>query len=940
MDTREKIETRTWLVPVLVFTLVAAGIVTGGYLNYRDYEREYRVQVERQLAAIAELKVDELVNWRNDRLADASILYRNAAFSNLASRYLEDPQDMEARGQLETWLGRYQAYHQYDRVFLLDAQGVERVSMPDTPEPVAAHLLVEAPEVMRSGRVAFLDFHRDAPDGPVYLGALVPILDERDDNRPLGVLVLRIDPQAYLYPFIRRWPTVSQTAETLLVRREGNDALFLNELRFQENTALNLRIPLENTQVSAVKAVLGQEGIVEGVDYRGARVIADVRAVPDSPWFLVARMDTAEAYAPLRGRLWQMAVLVGAMLVAAGAGAGLVWWQQRARSYRERYQTEKALREGEERYRRTLDSMLEGCQLIGHDWRYLYINDTAAAHGRRPKEELLGHTMMESYPGIEETQMFAALRHAMDEGTSHRMENEFAYANGSKAWFELSIQPAPEGVFILSIDVTERRRAEEALRESAEKFKRLFEESPAGLALVDTKGVLREANRNLLELVDLGREELIGTTFVDLAARFGLDSQEQLADFRERLTEGTPVNELTFLKRDGKQATITVQSSTIIGDGQAAGVLFIVNDITERKRMQEALEESETKYRELFEDAQIGMYRSKIDGSAFLEVNRKFAEILGFPREQLVGIPGRIRWANPDDRDQMMKLLEDQGGVLVNYEAQMLARNGDVRDVLASIRVRPNAGWLEGSMVDITERKRTERELARSNADLEQFAYVASHDLQEPLRMVASFVALLAERYEGKLDEKADQYIHFAVEGTTRMQSLIQGLLAYSRVGTRARPAEMTDCNVVLGEAVANLRKMIEETGALVTHDELPEVWMDQAQLAQLFQNLIENAIKFHGDAPPVVHLSCERKPGEYLFSVRDNGIGMEAQYFERIFQVFQRLHARDKYPGTGIGLAICKRIVERHGGQIWVKSEPGRGSTFTFTVPIGGDRR
>lgn len=234
---------------------------------------------------------------------------------------------------------------------------------------------------------------------------------------------------------------------------------------------------------------------------------------------------------------------------------------------------------------------------------------------------------------------------------------------------------------------------------------------------------------------------------------------------------------------------------------------------------------------------------------------------------------------------------------------------------------------------EICDRKQAEEELMRSNAELEQFAYVASHDLQEPLRMVTSYLQLLERRYKDKLDANADEFIHYAVDGASRMQTLINDLLTYSRVGTRGEPFGIVNTFASLSNAIANLKIAIAESAAVLTYDALPNVIGDPSQLSQLFQNLIGNAIKFRGEVPPQIHIGVESKDGSWLFSVSDNGIGIEPQYRDRIFLIFQRLHNRTKYLGTGIGLAICKKIVERHGGNLWVESSPIQGSIFYFTI-------
>ena len=280
--------------------------------------------------------------------------------------------------------------------------------------------------------------------------------------------------------------------------------------------------------------------------------------------------------------------------------------------------------------------------------------------------------------------------------------------------------------------------------------------------------------------------------------------------------------------------------------------------------------------------------------------------------------------------------LEREVGERIQAEEALRAAHDELES-----RVRKRTAELNSAMEAQEREKKAlahkSMELERSNAELQQFAYIASHDLQEPLRMVANFTQLLAERYSSRLDEDGREFIAYAVGGALRMQALIQDLLAYSRVGAKGRSFEPVNCNEALGRAVSNLYASIDESAALVSHDELPVISADATQMVQVFQNLVGNGIKFKGANPPLVHVSAVRNADDWVFSVRDNGIGIEPRYAERIFVVFQRLHRPEDYPGTGIGLALCRKIVERHGGKIWLESQPGHGSTFFFSIPVDG---
>jgi PAS domain S-box-containing protein len=341
-----------------------------------------------------------------------------------------------------------------------------------------------------------------------------------------------------------------------------------------------------------------------------------------------------------------------------------------------------------------------------------------------------------------------------------------------------------------------------------------------------------------------------------------------------------------------------------------------------------------------------------IDGSGSIRIANRQTEIaFGYTRDELLGqpveilMPHRFQSAHVSHRAgyQANPRTRPMGTGLELY-----GRRKDGSEFPVEISLSPMQSEHETLIIsiirDISWRKQVETqlraaaaELERSNAELEQFAYVASHDLQEPLRMVASYTQLLGRRYKGKLDQDADEFIGFAVDGARRMQELINDLLTYSRAGSRPLELQTVDTGKVVDRVVSDLEGAIWDSGGSVTHDDLPSIEADPTQVQQLFQNLIANGIKFRRpDVPPVVHVSARLANGTWLFSVRDNGIGIEAQYLDRIFALFQRLHSRHEYPGTGIGLAICKRIVERHGGTLQVTSEVGSGTLFDFTLSRG----
>ncbi|MDA8082166.1 MAG: ATP-binding protein [Nitrospiraceae bacterium] len=570
---------------LIVFILLMTGIIAAGYLYYEKQKARFVENIKNDLVAITVLKVGQIVNWRKERLADAQVIMGNRIMSGHITDFIDSPGEAETRKDVTDWLTLLKKSNDYSEIILVDAKGRTVLSVGSAEADIGPSSKSMVLNTIHSRKVEFTDIQRSEFTKSVFLSLVIPVLSP--SGRSSGALLLVIDPNRFLYPLIQTWPVASSTAETLLVRREGDDVVYINELRHRKNTTLSFRFSLSKKDLPAGMAVLGRHGAVEGLDYRGKPVFASVDSIPGSPWFIVTKVDKDEVYKPLWENVLVVSLVIVILIIASGLGIALWWRQQNVLFYREQYERE-----------------------------------------------------------------------------------------------------------------------------------------------------------------------------VEYSAERG-------------------------------------------------------------------------------------------------EANRKI--------------------------------------------------------------------------------EKTVEELRRSNEELQQFAYIASHDLQEPLRMIASYLQLIERRYRGRLDKDADEFISYAVDGAGRLQNMIIGLLAYSRIETKGKPFGEVNLAEVLGIAISNLRIAIEESGTLITADRLPVVRADPVQLVQVFQNLLANAIKFRREDPPCIHVSAMRKGAEWIISVKDNGIGIAREYEDRIFNIFQRLHGKE-YPGVGIGLSLCRRIVERHGGRIWFESEEGKGTTFYFTIPIKED--
>lgn len=536
--------------------------------------------------------------------------------------------------------------------------------------------------------------------------------------------------------------------------------------------------------------------------------------------------------------------------------------------------------------------------------------------------------------------------------------------DGTLVDVEVAVTPitweGKRSILVVSRDITERVKTEKALHETQERLNNISENLPGMVyqrvllpngevefpyvskGVIDVLGIDAEsAMENPSQLIEIIHPEDRDRYFE--AVNQSAESLEQL-DIVFRITQPTGAERwVRGISRPRKR-----EDGTMVWDA-------LMFDITERMHMDIALTKSEERYRSFLEGSPDAIYVHSDD--QILYANGAAMDLFRADSiDDLVGSDA-TKLFHPDDiskREQQREQTRTSGSTETLAEYRFRRLDGDEfhGEITAATIDWEGAASIFVNVRDISRRKefeaRLERlngqltdqadELQRSNSDLEQFAYIASHDLQEPLRMISGYCQLLQRRYKDKLDQDADEFIEFAVEGAGRMQRLISDILMYSRVGTRAKPLEKILSKDIFDGALANLQVVTEEAGATITSNELPEIMGDSSQLCQLFQNLLGNAIKFRGDTPPEIHVSATRKGKEWEFSVSDNGIGIEPEHRDRIFLIFQRLHTRAEYEGTGIGLAVCQKIVARHGSTLQVDESESGGSKFTFNLPATGD--
>lgn len=712
------------------FGLFALGLLTAGWNYFRSYEPQFRAGVEAQLSSVADLKVAELERYRWERLGDADLVAGNAAFASLTERVVTQPADGAAAAALRAWLDRLRTVFEYERASLVDPVGRVLVSVPAGEEPLAAEVHEQLPAALRSSKAVFIDFYRGDADGRVHLEVLAPVRSPDGSGGALAVVALQIDPESYLFPLLERWPTSSRSAETLLVRREGEEVVFLNELRFQKGTALALRRSVAAPDLPAARAARGETGIVDGIDYRGVPVIAALRQVAGTPWALVARIDRSEALAPVRERLgWLLGAGI-AVALAAGASVGAIWRHQRSRFYRSRAEVAEAARVSAERFHRLIQRAPVPMVLVQADGRLSVRNDRFL--------ELFGYTVEEvptldawwkaAYPdegdrdqvrGRWRVESEAARQAGRDLGP---LELEVTCRDGSVRQVSFSSTVIGEETLAALVDVTERRRAEQALAENRQLLQDIVDNGPMLIYVTDLEGRFLLVNRHLAALFASDRERMVGATRQELMPQ-ALAESHRANDLEVIRAGAARVVEEENVEADGRHVYVSVKYPIFDARGRIYAIGGMSTDITERKRMEEALEAEKERFRIAAETSNDIVY--EWDLAERVDWHGRIDEMLGygsgeFPRT----LSAWKAVVHPEDRERVAAAiaahLEQRAPYRIDY--RVLRRDGSVRYWAArgAIARRSDGSpirWV-GTVTDVTAVREAEERLADQFAAL------------------------------------------------------------------------------------------------------------------------------------------------------------------------------------------------------------------------------
>jgi PAS domain S-box-containing protein len=713
-----------------MFIVLTAGFILSGYLYYLNYRKEYDANVTRQLSMISDLKVNELVRWRKERMWDAVFFLRNTEFSILAKKYLANTKDTHYENRVKLMIGKLFNPDEYDAIFLLDKKFEQKIVVCQGQDRTFSYISQRSMDSIRTGSVVFEDFYYNAQSKKIYLKILIPVMDASDSNSVIGTIALRIDPEKYLYPYIQRWPSDSKSGETLLIRRDGDDVVYLNQLRFYNEIPLKLRMNIEgNSNLPAVKAVIVKDGTMDGKDYRGVEVMAEVGVVPDSPWFIVTKMDTSEIYSSFYERVWTLVITIVLLAMSAAAFIGFAMKQNRVKDLQVKLDAEKALRATEEYLSITLNSIGDGVISTDAEGRVAHINPVAEKLCGWSSVEAKGKPLLDVFNIVNaETRQTVVnpVTRVLETNRIIGMANHTVLLSKDGNEYQIADSAAPikddagktHGVVLVFSDVTEKYVMEEVLRESEERFRTIIESTGEGIGFVNPQERFDFANRAAEEIFGVESGQLVGKNLHQFV------TEEQFAHVQQqsaaRVKGNKSVYELEIVRSSGEKRNIIVTAvPKRDNENGFVGTYGVFRDITERKLAEEHLKKSKEKYQGYFEIGSIGICVTS-PKKGWVEVNDRLCQMLGYTKEELTALSW-VELTHPDDLNSDLELFNQVvSGKRDSYELdkRFVRKDGSIVYTTLSVSCQRNPdGTVHqflASILDITERKRTEEALRES----------------------------------------------------------------------------------------------------------------------------------------------------------------------------------------------------------------------------------
>jgi PAS domain S-box-containing protein len=949
------------LLLVLIFLLFAAVIGAAGYYFYLNQKRSLKQEMFNQLTAIADLKVRMIDNWRKDRAGDAALLVETPFIAEHARQVFENPKDTPAKKEIQEWLTSLQSHYQYKSVFLLDARATVRLSVPEdaeAPRSVAKDLAFQA---IQEKKVRLSELYRSAA-GQIRLSLLVPILTQEGPRTvSIGTLLLRIDPYQFLYPLVESWPTPSRTAESALVCREGDEVVYLNEAGHGRMTPLASRLPLSRKELPETMAVLGREGIVESTDDRGVPVLAAMRHIPESPWFLVAKVDRREVYTPIREHALATAVVVGLMILGAGLAVGLIW-------HRRHLQFEKTLASERERNQEKLiaqsrileaffTSSVTPLVFLDKDFNFIRVNEAYARACQRDASEFPGHNHFDFYPS-DAKEIFEQV--VKTKTPSQVFARPFVFPDHpewGETYWDWTLTPILDNqgnvehlAFSLN-DVTESKKAEKERRAASLYARSLLEASLDPLVTISPDGKITDVNRATELVTGCPRERLTGSDFSD----YFTEPEKAREGYQRVFSEGFVKDYPLAIRHISGRITDVLYNAVVYKNeaGLVQGVFAAARDMTEIKLMEQEHLRLVAAVEQAGESIVITDSRAVID-----YVNPAFERANGGARYEILKtsyvdiLSSGIGQASL--REDLLETVR-QGGTWSGHVTRK-RKDGKALELDVTLSpVKDKAGRIMNYLAlerDVT-RELILQEHIRRTQKMEALGTLAggiAHDLNNILSpiMINTEIAL----WDTPADSPTAQALQTVLQASVRGKELVKQILAFT-AQTEREPKPLSLRSIIresLNLLMATIPRTIEirqdlEKGA-------GKVLVDPTQIHQVLVNLCTNSAYAMREKGGVLEVRLARmkidaeiadrhlhlKPGPYVrLTVSDTGQGMSPEVMERIFDPF--FTTKKVGEGTGMGLAVVHGIVKSCGGAITVYSEMGEGSAFNVYLPeIAGE--